>query len=372
DNCHELQEEVTALERNLREVEKKNSAKISQLEGEAKEKEVKLDQLTMATSRLQQSMRELEETRQVERREAAAKAQDLRNVLQTKQTALQSAVHLHGEVQAELLKCKDQIVALTRKVQAAENVLLAQNNKNQELSMRLQLAQADSQRLSTEQTRLQQEKRAALMREQRIQANFNRTEDRHQALQQIIPLMEADEKNLKDRIAMLEDQAQNEKVLSYRLQECEDDNTRLAAEVQQMQAYFHQKEKEKSELTKHLAEFQEGSQHPAHPQAAGAKAVESAQAAEAQTAALETEIQKARSAEAQAQQEEAAAKQLVEEAKSAQLRAVQQAQSCSGEEAARLLAEASVAKERVRQALQSQAKAAQDADAARQTVAKLQ
>ena len=61
---------------NLREVEKKNSAKISQLEGEAKEKEaesplplfalwsdsrllwqVKLDQLTMATSRLQQSVR---------------------------------------------------------------------------------------------------------------------------------------------------------------------------------------------------------------------------------------------------------------------------------------------------------------------------
>ena len=61
---------------NSREVEKKNSAKISQLEGEAKEKEaepllplfslksesrllwqVKLDQLTMATSRLHQSMR---------------------------------------------------------------------------------------------------------------------------------------------------------------------------------------------------------------------------------------------------------------------------------------------------------------------------
>ncbi|CAE7764905.1 unnamed protein product [Symbiodinium pilosum] len=40
DSCHELQEEVNSLERNLREVEKKNAAKISQLEGEAKEKEV--------------------------------------------------------------------------------------------------------------------------------------------------------------------------------------------------------------------------------------------------------------------------------------------------------------------------------------------
>ncbi|CAJ1373716.1 unnamed protein product [Effrenium voratum] len=71
ESCCELEDQVSDLERNLREVDSKNRARISQLEGEAKEKEVKLDQLNLATGRLQESIRELEETRQVEKKDAS-------------------------------------------------------------------------------------------------------------------------------------------------------------------------------------------------------------------------------------------------------------------------------------------------------------
>ncbi|CAE7336405.1 unnamed protein product [Symbiodinium natans] len=90
---------------------------------------------------------------------------------------------------------------------------------------------------------------------------------------------------------------------------------------------------------------------------------------EAHTATLETEI-----AEAQdiAQSEAAAAKQLVEEAKLAELKAVQDAQSASAAQAAGLLEKASAAQERVRQAVAAQARAAQEAAAAQKTAADLQ
>mmetsp|Transcript_61200 Transcript_61200/g.134005 ORF Transcript_61200/g.134005 Transcript_61200/m.134005 type:complete len:541 (-) Transcript_61200:108-1730(-) len=369
DSCSELEDQVGKLERNLREVEQKNRARISQLEGESKEKEVKLDQLTMATGRLHESIRELKDTREVERKEATERDQQIRQTLQLKQTALQQAMHQNEQVQTELRSCRDQLEALTQKVAAAEGALLAQNNKNQEMESQLKIAPADTARPTWEEEKLLREKKVALAREKLVQDSFKKTEEREKALKEILPLMEKDERNLKDRISMLEGQATNEKVLSFKLQESEQENSKLAAEVKRMQEALKAKDAEKIRLTQDIKKAEDASVAASRDaQAKQAAAAEAQKQMEVRAQQLMAAANEAKISRDKAIKEAQELRAAADQAKFAALRAADYAKEQAHKDAADLAAKAIAAAKAVEAACANEVQLSQQAAQAQQTV----
>jgi len=369
ETCTDLEDQVGKLEQNLREVEKKNRARISQLEGEAKEKEVKLDRLNLATGRLHESIRELQDTRQVEKNEATERDQQIRQTLQMKQTALQQAMQQNEQVQTELRMCRDQLEALTKKVAATEGALLAQNNKNQELESQLKIARADTARLTQEEEKLQREKTVALAREKLVQDSLKKTEQREKALQEIVPLMEKDEKNLKDRIGMLEGQATNEKVLSFQLQECEQENSKLAEEVKRMQEAIKAKDAEKIRLTEDIKKSEEASAAAARDaQAKQVAATEAHKQMEVRAQELMAAANDAKIARDKAIKEAWDLRAAADQAKFAALRAADYAKEQAHKDAADLAAKAIAAAKAVEAACANEVQLSQQAAQAQQNV----
>eukprot|EP00434_Breviolum_minutum_P031457 symbB.v1.2.027822.t1/scaffold2886.1/size67984/3 len=360
ETCTDLEDQVGKLEQNLREVEQKNRARISQLEGEAKEKEVKLDRLNLATGRLHESIRELQDTRQVEKNEATERDQQIRQTLQMKQTALQQAMQQNEQVQTELRMCRDQLEALTKKARA----LLAQNNKNQELESQLKIARADTARLTQEEEKLQREKTVALAREKLVQDSLKKTEQREKALKEIVPLMEKDEKNLKDRIGMLEGQATNEKVLSFQLQECEQENSKLAEEEA-----IKAKDAEKIRLTEDIKKSEEASAAAARDaQAKQVAATEAHKQMEVRAQELMAAANDAKIARDKAIKEAWDLRAAADQAKFAALRAADYAKEQAHKDAADLAAKAIAAAKAVEAACANEVQLSQQAAQAQQNV----
>ncbi|CAL1141991.1 unnamed protein product [Cladocopium goreaui] len=71
------------------------------------------------------------------------------------------------------------------------------------MESQLKIAPAETARPTWEEEKLLREKKVALPLEKLVQDSFHKMEEREKALKEVLPLMEKDERNTKDRISML-------------------------------------------------------------------------------------------------------------------------------------------------------------------------